>query len=174
LTAGEIGRFSLMKKEATPKDQGKKDNAGVIAPPPLIFLAFVILGLGIHRFFPMSLVSDEISGVFGPIFVILPITTFILAVRQFSTARTSVKTHEPTSAIITSGPYRFSRNPIYLAMVLQHFGIALWVNTLWLLATLVLVIPVITVGVILREERYLEPKFGDTYLEYKKRTRRWL
>ena len=101
-------------------------------------------------------------------------TVFLLAVRQFRIAETSVKTREPTTAIITSGPYKFSRNPIYVTMATLCLGVAVWVNSIWLLGTLVLSIGVITIGVIFREERYLEQKFGDTYMDYKAGTRRWL
>lgn len=163
-----------MGKNEETSFNGKEDTAGVIAPPPLIFLAFVLLGLLIHRLSPRGLIPEGLSGILGPILVVLSLSMFFLAVRQFKIAKTSVKPHEPTTTIITSGPYMFSRNPIYLAMAIQCLGVALWVNSIWLMGTLILAIVVITIGVIFREERYLERKFGHTYLNYKTGTRRWL
>jgi len=75
---------------------------------------------------------------------------------------------------VRAGPYRFSRNPIYLAFSLLHLGIAIWVNSLWLVATLVASVAVIAWVVIPREEQYLERRFGAEYVEYKKSVRRWV
>lgn len=93
---------------------------------------------------------------------------------EFRLADTSVETRKPTRAIITTGPYRISRNPIYLSFALLQFGIAVWTGSAWFLVALVLTMIVITTGVILREEHYLERKFGETYLRYKREVRRWL
>jgi protein-S-isoprenylcysteine O-methyltransferase Ste14 len=76
--------------------------------------------------------------------------------------------------IVRTGPYRFSRNPIYLAFSLLQLGIAIWVNSVWLLATLVGAVALIHSIVIQREEHYLERKFGAGYLDYKASVRRWL
>ena len=76
--------------------------------------------------------------------------------------------------IVRTGPYRFSRNPIYLAFSLLQLGIAIWVNSLWLLATLVAAVALIHYVVVPKEEQYLERRFGTQYLEYKASVRRWL
>ena len=83
-------------------------------------------------------------------------------------------TNQPTTAIVEAGPYRFSRNPIYLAMFVLMIGLAIGLDTLWLLATLAAFVCVIRNGVVAREEAYLERKFGDTYRDYRSRVRRWL
>jgi protein-S-isoprenylcysteine O-methyltransferase Ste14 len=83
-------------------------------------------------------------------------------------------THQPAESIVDTGPYRFTRNPIYLSMVLGLIGLAIAFNSLWLLLTLVPFALVIRYGVVAREEAYLERKFGDVYRGYRARVRRWL
>jgi protein-S-isoprenylcysteine O-methyltransferase Ste14 len=102
---------------------------------------------------------------------------FALAVWAIVTIRragTAVETVKPTTAIVANGPYRFTRNPIYLGMVLGQIGLAIGFDSLWILATLVAFYFVLRHGVIAREEAYLERKFGRGYLDYKSRVRRWL
>lgn len=99
---------------------------------------------------------------------------FSVSVRKFRAAGTPVPGNKPTTAIVRSGPYRFSRNPIYLAFSLLQLGIAIWVNGLWLVATLIAAIAIMSYVVIPREERYLDKKFGAEYLDYKNSVRRWL
>jgi protein-S-isoprenylcysteine O-methyltransferase Ste14 len=104
--------------------------------------------------------------------VALPI--FIAAVTQFKKANTAVVPFQPTTAIVEAWPYSFSRNPIYLAMALIYVGISLFFNTWWPIFLMPLVLLVMQRGVIEREEAYLTRKFGDQYLAYKARVRRWL
>src|SRR5262249_6758965 len=89
-------------------------------------------------------------------------------------AGSNVPTNRPTTTIVDRGPYRFTRNPIYLAMVLALIGPAIALNSLWLLLTLVPFALVIRYGVVAREEAYLQRKFGDDYRRYRARVRRWL
>ena len=94
--------------------------------------------------------------------------------RDYPKAGTQFDVHKPTTAIVENGPYRFTRNPIYLGMFLSQAGIAIGFDDLWVLATLVPFYFVIRHGVVAREEAYLERKFGAVYLGYKSRVRRWL
>lgn len=94
--------------------------------------------------------------------------------RALTRAGTPVRPNQPTTAIVTDGPYRYTRNPLYLALTGVYTGISLIVNALWPLVLLVAVLFVIQWGVVAREERYLEGKFGESYLAYKRRVRRWL
>jgi protein-S-isoprenylcysteine O-methyltransferase Ste14 len=82
--------------------------------------------------------------------------------------------NKPTTAIVRRGPYRFSRNPIYLAFSIFQLGIASWVNSIWLIGTLIAAVAVMASIVIPREERYLERRVGADYLDYKRSVRRWL
>ena len=105
-------------------------------------------------------------------------TTGCFALAWFNTAfsrkGTAVEPWKPTTAIVTTGPYRLTRNPAYLGMALTYVGIALMSDALWVLLPLPVVLAVIDRAVIAREERYLERKFGDEYLDFKRRRRRWV
>jgi len=98
----------------------------------------------------------------------------VSAVRTFKAAGTPVPGNQPTTAIVRRGPYRFSRNPIYLAFSLLQLGIALWVNSVWLVITLLVAVAVMSLVVIPKEERYLEARFPSEYPPYKASVRRWL
>ena len=87
---------------------------------------------------------------------------------------TNVDPRQPATAIVTGGPFRYSRNPLYIALTAFYLGVTLLVNALWPLILLVPLLVVAQFGIVLREERYLETKFGETYLAYKRRVRRWL
>ena len=83
-------------------------------------------------------------------------------------------TSESTDVIVTGGPYAFSRNPIYLSMVLLLLGLGVWSNSLWFLALAAIAVLLLTYGVIIREERYLGRKFSAEYEAYRNRVRRWV
>src|SRR5262249_16086759 len=102
------------------------------------------------------------------------VVVFSYAIRQFQTAGTPVPGNKPTTVLVRTGPYRVSRNPIYLAFSLFQLGIASWVNSVWLLATLIAAVALMASVLLPREERYLARRFGAEYLEYKRAVRRWL
>jgi len=105
---------------------------------------------------------------------VLAIALFVSAVRTLRAAGTPVPGDRPTTTIVRAGPYRFSRNPIYLAFSLLQLGLSLWVNSLALLITLIPAVALMWLVVIPREERYLEARFPSEYLPYKASVRRWL
>jgi protein-S-isoprenylcysteine O-methyltransferase Ste14 len=109
----------------------------------------------------------------GPLVTLCAVILFLLSYHEFRRAGTSVRGSERTSTIVRTGPYRFSRNPIYLAFVLLVLGLSVWLNNFWLLVTVVPAVALIAVVVIPREERFLERNFGDQYLSYKAAVRRW-
>jgi protein-S-isoprenylcysteine O-methyltransferase Ste14 len=154
----------------------KRDNPGVVAPPPAIYFAGLVTGLIFNYFFPAAIVflPRTIGIIAGIIFVAIAGFVIFAAFRAFSAAKTNVEPWKPTTAIVSSGVYGFSRNPIYLAMTLLYVGVALLLDSLWVLLLIIPVWFLINFGVILREEKYLTAKFGSEYLEYKKRVRRWL
>jgi protein-S-isoprenylcysteine O-methyltransferase Ste14 len=96
------------------------------------------------------------------------------AVATFRRARTSMIPNRPATVLVTSGPYRFSRNPMYVSLILLYTGAALLANTWWPLALLPLVLLALYRSVIVREERYLAEAFAETYAQYRSRVRRWL
>jgi protein-S-isoprenylcysteine O-methyltransferase Ste14 len=148
-------------------------NLGV-ARPPQVYLGSIALGLILHFLRPVSLLPRGVSSRFGAAVVLLAIGLFFVAVRSFRAAGTPIPGNRPTTTIVGTGPYRFSRNPIYLAFSLFQLGIALWVNSLWLVLTLLLAVAVMSLVVIPREERYLEARFPSEYSRYKASVRRWL
>ena len=145
-----------------------------IARPPLVYLGSILLGVILHFAWPISLLPLGVSPVFGAVIALLAIGLFVSAVRTFRAAGTPVPGNRPTTTIVRTGPYRFSRNPIYLAFSLLQLGIALWVNSLWLVVTLLAAVAVMSFVVIPKEERYLEARFPLEYSSYKGSVRRWL
>jgi protein-S-isoprenylcysteine O-methyltransferase Ste14 len=111
---------------------------------------------------------------FGVALVVVAIALFSYSAAKFRAAGTPIPARQPTTAIVGTGPYRFSRNPIYLAFSLFQLGIAIWVNSVWLLATLVGAVALVHFIVLPREEQYLERRFGAEYVRYKTSVRRWL
>ena len=148
-------------------------NLGIVRPP-LVYLSSIALGLVLHFARPMPLLSRGVSPLFGGLVILLAIGLFISAVRTFRTAGTPVPGKRPTTTIVRSGPYRFSRNPIYLAFSLLQLGIAFWVNSLWLVITLLAAVALMSLVVIPKEEWYLERRFPSEYPPYKASVRRWI
>jgi len=151
------------------------DNPGVIAPPPLIFAGSLLIGLLLHKRFPARFLPRGGTRVLtGGLLVTIAALLVRQAFGEMQRAHTSPNPHEPVTTIVVDGPYRFTRNPIYLAFTLFYAGIAVIANSLWTMLLLPLVLLIMRQGVIEREERYLERKFGDTYLRYKESVRRWI
>ena len=155
----------------------ENDNPHVIAPPPLIFLSGLLLGGIVQWFYPFYLFSAEYliySKIAGIFLAVCGLGIILTAHLKMKKAQTNIEPWKPTNAIISDGIYSYSRNPIYAAMVLIFYGIKLFFNSVWFTPALILVLIVIHYGVILREEKYLEGKFGVEYLNYKNRVRRWI
>ena len=150
-----------------------RDVPGVIAPPPLIYLAGLGLGFGLEALLPSASFPGWLSWSLGSALVLSGVVLAVSFIRTFRHAGTPVSPGEPATALITTGPYRLSRNPGYLGMALAYVGIAVLSGAVWVLAALVPVLFLVDRGVIRREERYLERRFGDDYLRYKSRARRW-
>ncbi len=154
--------------------EGGKDTPGVIAPPPLIYFAFLLAGLGADALWPVAVLPQGPRYAAGAVVIALSLALVISAFGQFRRHKTSFKPYEPSTALITEGPYRYSRNPMYLALSLLYAGLSIAAYSPWTLALLAPLLIVLHYGVIIREERYLERKFADAYRRYKSSTRRWL
>jgi protein-S-isoprenylcysteine O-methyltransferase Ste14 len=141
--------------------------------PPIIFLSAILLGIALNFAWPLSFVPPVLR-LLGPLIILCAVLLFVFSLREFRQAGTSVRGTERTTTIVGTGPYRFSRNPIYLSFILLLAGLAVWLDDLWLLLTLVPAMAVIMIVVIPREERFLERNFQDEYLRYKATVRRWL
>jgi protein-S-isoprenylcysteine O-methyltransferase Ste14 len=150
------------------------DNPGVIAPPPLLYAGALVLGLVAKRSLPVPFLPLGLSRTLGWPLVVGGLAVGLLGYREMRRVGTNVDPREPTTAIVTEGPYRFTRNPLYVGMTLIYAGISARANSLPAALLLPLVLAVMRRGVIEREEAYLERKFGDEYLRYKDRVRRWI
>jgi protein-S-isoprenylcysteine O-methyltransferase Ste14 len=151
------------------------DTAHVITRPPLAWGLAVMAGLALDWLIPLPfLPADVPGGWLGVGVFVLALALFAWAIITMTRGGSNVPTNRPTTTIVENGPYRFTRNPIYLGMFLGVIGLAIAFDTLWLLLMLVPFALVIRFGVVAREEAYLERKFGDVYRGYRSRVRRWL
>jgi protein-S-isoprenylcysteine O-methyltransferase Ste14 len=154
------------------------DTAGVVARPPLIYLGYLAAGFVLNYFWPWRIVGDslaiEVRQAIGVAIAALGIAIGVVAFLQFRRAGTAVQTWRPTTALVSHGLYRYSRNPIYVAQTLVYLGIALIGDNLWALLLVLPALMMIRFGVIAREEVYLERRFGDAYSQYRGTVRRWL
>jgi protein-S-isoprenylcysteine O-methyltransferase Ste14 len=153
-----------------------KDNPGVIAPPPLIFIGVLLLALAFDWLVsgPGFDLPNTGRMVAGGVLCLGGLALILAAGKRFSDAGTNIQTRKPSTALVTTGIYRYSRNPIYLGMTLIYVGLSLFADSLLALAWLPLALIIIYNGVIRREERYLERKFGEDYRAYRGRVRRWV
>jgi protein-S-isoprenylcysteine O-methyltransferase Ste14 len=153
------------------------DHAEVAIKPPLLFLGALALGSLITVFVPIGPGLAQPNGLgflVGIVFVALGLTLAIFSARAFHRAGTNVVPGQPATALVTTGPYKVTRNPIYIGFVLVYFGLSLVLTSLWILILIVPVLMILQRGVVLPEEAYLEHKFGDAYRRYQARVPRWL
>ena len=151
-----------------------RENPGVIAPPPLIFLSGLLIGGIIGWFYPFPFLPNSVGYLLGATLIVAGLAIIFVARLKMSKAETNIEPWKPTTAILSNGIYGLSRNPVYVAMVIIYIGVVALFNSFWILPPLILVLLVMHFGVILREEKYLVRKFGEEYLNYKKTVRRWL
>jgi protein-S-isoprenylcysteine O-methyltransferase Ste14 len=137
-------------------------------------LGALILVLVMHHLWPLSIGGKPFTPGLGSVFCILGIASAVWGRITLVRAGTNVSPLKPTTAIVTGGPYRFTRNPLYVGIISFFVGLSLVIGTWWGLVVLVPAVLVLHNGVVLREEAYLERKFGLPYLEYKRSVRRYL
>lgn len=150
------------------------DHAGVMVPPPMIYAAFFLAGMGLQRYVPLARLPPGVVRIPGVVFVSLWLVLTVWSFWLFWSAGTKVVPIRPSTALVVAGPYRFTRNPMYLGLLFLYIGVACWFGHPWPLVLAPLLVWVITVPVIGREERYLTRAFGDAYRQYQARVRRWL
>ena len=160
----------VAEREASPP---KPDTSGVRVPPPLYYIAGFLAGVALELAFPTSWPPTglRIAG------TVLAAGAWLAldgaAMLNFRRAGTSMVPMNPTTALVTSGPYRLTRNPMYVGMAFLYIAFAFAFGVMWALAVLPAVLIIVDRLVIAREEPYLEHKFGRAYREYKTRVRRW-
>jgi protein-S-isoprenylcysteine O-methyltransferase Ste14 len=152
----------------------ERDNAGVIAPPPLIYLSSLVVGLLLKRRVPTPFLPRGATRLLGWSLLVGGVSLmswFFITMRR---ADTPIDPREPVSKLVTGGPFRYTRNPAYLSMAMIYAGVSSLANALSSIVLLPAVLLVVQRGVIEREERYLERTFGEEYLRYKEQVRRWV
>jgi protein-S-isoprenylcysteine O-methyltransferase Ste14 len=152
----------------------KADHPGVIALPPLLFLSFLVGGVVLNLLRPLPVASSPAPRIVGILIFLIGLSLGIWGRKMMTRAGTNVNPREPTTALVVTGPFRYSRNPLYVALFVMYIGLALALNTLWPVVLLAVLFPLMHWGVVLREERYLNQKFGEVYSRYCAVTRRWI
>jgi protein-S-isoprenylcysteine O-methyltransferase Ste14 len=134
-----------------------------------------VVGIGLGWLMPWPFVPAALPAVWSGIAVFaIAVALFVWAISTMTRAGSNVPTSQPTVTIVDAGPYGFTRNPIYLGMMVSLVGLAIAFNSIWSLIALIFFFLIIRYGVIAREEAYLDRKFGDVYRGYRARVRRWL
>ena len=155
---------------------GAPDVAGVIALPPLIFLGFLAAATVLEAVVPLQVLAARALARYlaGAALAACGFVMIGIGTRRFLAAGTNIPPTLPTTALVVEGIYGRTRNPLYLGATLVYLGLSVAAGSLWAIVLVVPLLWVINVGVIAREERYLERKFGDAYRAYKVRVRRWV
>jgi len=170
------GAPAAAPREAATGGTGEPDVAGVIALPPLIFLGFLAAAAVLEAVVPLPLLTAHALARYLPGAALAACGVVIIAMgtRRFLAAGTNIPPTLPTTALVVDGIYRHTRNPLYLGTTLIYLGLGVAAGSLWAVVLVVPLLWVMNVGVVAREERYLERKFGDAYRAYKARVRRWV
>ena len=154
--------------------KSKEDSAHILAAPPFFFIIPLLIGVVLEYFIPTKIFSTLASIIIGLIFSWTSLPFFILSLKSFFKAKTTFDARNSTTSLVTTGIYKISRNPAYLSLVLLYIGISFLINSIWILILVVPAFYSIQKFCIELEEKYLEGKFGDQYLAYKKQVRRWI
>jgi protein-S-isoprenylcysteine O-methyltransferase Ste14 len=157
-------------------EKSLKDSAAIRIPPPIFFFACLGCGLLMEYFFPINLISlSSIPRVIvGSIFIVISCYFAVSAFFVFIKNKTPFDTSKSTIKIVTDGAYRFSRNPLYLSLLLLLFGVAILLSSLWLFCTVPILYTLFLFKAVKPEESYLSQKFGEEYLNYSAKVRRWI
>lgn len=146
-------------------------------PPPLLFIAGFLLAWWLDtrlEFLIRGAGAAPAQPAIGLLFAAAGLLLMLWGITTFLAARTAVMPMRPARAIVTSGPYRFTRNPMYLGLTIAYVGAAIALNMAWPFVTLPLVLLALRYGVISREERHLHTAFPEQYAAYCDRVRRWI
>lgn len=149
-------------------------SSGIQFPPPFLYVGVFLLGLLLDELVPVAPLPRSLSRLLAALLLLPGFGLLLWSLWLFLKARTSPLPMRPTTALVFSGPYRWTRNPMYLAMLLVYLGLALSFDVFWVLVLTPVVLSLVVRLVIRREEEYLETKFGDEYRQYKTQVRRWI
>lgn len=150
-----------------------RDHAGVWVPPPLLYVAVFLLGVVLEHRLPLSLLPDTGAWLGGAVLIVGGTGLSSWSAALLRRQRTSVIPIRPTTSLVVDGPYRRSRNPMYLGLIAVFVGVALVMQVLWAILLVPVLVWLVTVAVTRKEEAYLAQKFGAAYLDYRAAVRRW-
>jgi protein-S-isoprenylcysteine O-methyltransferase Ste14 len=150
------------------------DSPGVRVPPPVIYAAAFVLGLLLQAQFPLPFLAQAVALGLGGVIAAVGALFIATSIPTMLRGHGTLNTAGPSAALVISGPYRYSRNPMYLGLILLYGGLACTFAVVWALPLLFPLVVYTQVGVIVPEEGYLNRAFGDTYHSYRTRVRRWL
>ncbi|MGH6829753.1 MAG: methyltransferase family protein, partial [Methylocella sp.] len=154
--------------------QPSTDHPNVVASPTVIFAGVLVLGFGLDMIWPAAFLPEGWGLPLGLIVIFAAVNIKLFAVREMVRVKTNLDIRKPATDIATSGLYSVTRNPLYIGMILLNIGIGCIVNSLWIFLLSAVLAATLQRGVIEPEEAYLEQKFGDKYLRYKAKVRRWI
>jgi protein-S-isoprenylcysteine O-methyltransferase Ste14 len=152
----------------------KDAHAEVLVKAEYIFMFFILFGFLINMFWPLGSIPTFVRSALGIIFVGTSVNIIRLSWDLFEKAKTSTNPLKPTKLLITTGPHKYSRNPQYFSRILMQVGIGFVFGNIWIVILVIPAFVAVWYSVIIPEERYLEQKFGEKYLQYKASTRCWL
>ena len=157
-------------------EKNLKDSAAIRVPPPVFFFVCLGFGLLLEYFFPIHLIniSPILRVIVGGMFILISSYFALSAFFSLIKHKTPFDTAKSTITIVTDGAYRFSRNPLYLSLLLLLFGIAVLIFSLWVLFTIPILYILFLFKAVKPEERYLSQKFGEEYLNYSAKVKRWI
>ncbi len=168
------------KPELTPRESANEERdtrdrqvPKLVAPPPAIFAIAIIAGAIVNRVYGFGSGGGGPWSIGGGGVIVLGVALSFWSIQQYRLANTSPDPKHRAQALVTGGPYRFSRNPLYVAAALMHVGFGIAVNMPGIVFAVIPALFILRKGVILREENYLEDLFGEEYLTYQARVRRW-
>jgi protein-S-isoprenylcysteine O-methyltransferase Ste14 len=147
--------------------------SNVIASPTVIFAGVLVLGFGLDMIWPVAFLPEGWGLPLGLIVIFAAVNIKFFAVREMVRVKTNLNIRRPANDIAISGVYSVSRNPLYIGMILLNIAIGCIVNSSWIFLLSAVLAAILQKGVIEPEEAYLEQKFGDKYLRYKAKVRRW-
>lgn len=168
--------MSDIEKIGKPQAESADQRANTFPWPPVLLVAAIIASVGLSRLLPLSWpgVDDAPARIVGLAIGALGLVLIVASILTLRRHETTVLPDKAATALVTTGPYRFFRNPIYLGDVMMLFGLAELTKNVWFVIAAALFAVLVTPLQILPEERHLEARFGDAYLDYKKRARRWI
>jgi protein-S-isoprenylcysteine O-methyltransferase Ste14 len=151
-----------------------KKGAAVKFPPPAIFASLILLGAGLQQLWPLRVGMPAAFENIGIVLAVVGVAIAILVNSSFNRAGTAIEPWKPTTAIVTTGFYAWSRNPIYVGFCFINIGIGIATSNLWIFISFIPAALLLYHIAIVKEEAYLERKFGEEYLSYKRKVRRWI